>query len=66
MRVARLLKWAYQARFGAVGDPSALGGNLQNIERRRDVNWFLPAWRGITNPELADFIDGYEGRTSAL
>lgn len=51
---------AYQAIFGAVGDPHARW-KFAEEKRRRDVNRLLPSWRN-NNPELADFIEAYEAQ----
>ncbi len=51
---------AYQARFGAIGDPHARW-KFAEEKRRRDVNRLLPSWRN-NNPELADFIEAYEAQ----
>jgi len=51
---------AYQARFGAIGDPHARW-KFAEEKRRRDVNRLLPSWRN-NNPELADFIETYEAQ----
>lgn len=51
---------AYQARFGAIGDPHDRW-KFAEEKRRRDVNRLVPSWRN-TNPELADFIETYEAQ----
>ncbi|ELI4523479.1 ATP-dependent helicase [Escherichia coli] len=58
------VEMAYQARFGTDGDPHARW-KFAEEKRRRDVNRLLPAWRN-NNPELADFIEGYEAELRRL
>lgn len=55
---------AYQARFGAAENPHERW-KFAEEKRRRDVNRLLPAWRN-NNPELADFIEGYEAELRRL
>ena len=49
---------AYKATFGDVGNPHERW-KFAEEKRHRDVNRLLPTWRN-NNPELADFIEGYE------
>jgi DNA helicase-2/ATP-dependent DNA helicase PcrA len=50
---------AYDAVFDYGGDPHERW-RFAAEKRRRDVDRTVPAWR-TTNPELADFVEAYEG-----